>query len=87
MTEREGLRGNDESPQGLTPAQWAAYKADSSKCIFCGDGGIVGGSFEYCGDSPSQKVTCEKCGASWFDDFTLTSVSGVEIPDPVEGGP
>lgn len=80
----EYILGLEGCPETLTLEQWAAYKADFTRCLFCGNADIDGGSWEFYGGGPSQKITCNNCGGTWFDDYKFIGVSGIELPDPDE---
>lgn len=56
-------------------------KAKGNKCPACGSGSIDGwGHPDYDGDSMTQDVACNTCGATWKDNYRLVGFSDLEIP-------
>lgn len=77
------ILGEDETPDGLTPEQWAAYQAESGECPFCRSSNIEGGPMEFY-SGPCQKIACLECGAEWDDVYILKTIDIQEMPMPQE---
>ena len=69
-----------ELPPGRVPTeeQQARYlECGGTHCPFCGDDGtnLEGGSFQCDAGIAWQDMTCNACGSSWTDRYTLTHVT------------
>jgi transposase-like protein len=51
-------------------------KEGGSRCPFCKSGNIEGtAGFDYAGDMIFQDITCNSCGETWTDEYTLTGIT------------
>ncbi|GEM_PF-886517 len=60
--------------------QKTIYLGASNQCPFCHTNDINGGEQEYESGTISQRVACVKCGARWWDVYTLTDVEVINRP-------
>lgn len=49
-------------------------------CPFCESTDFSGGDFEVALTKATQKVECNECGGTWYDEYTLTGYSPDEDP-------
>ena len=49
-----------------------------SRCLSCQSHDIEGGSVEIISGAAWQPVSCNSCGATWNDTYTLTGVEDFE---------
>lgn len=57
-------------------------KDEGSLCPICRSGQIEGGSFDFEGNSVSQRVCCLECDNEWVDIYILSDVTLLSAIDP-----
>lgn len=59
----------------LTEKQEQAYlEAAGTRCPYCGYDDVTGGPVTVDAGGCSQEISCEKCGAGWYDLYTLAGI-------------
>ena len=58
----------------LTTKQIKDYNEDPNHCPYCGEGFIIGDSFDMDSGCVTQEVTCEDCGESWVDEYEFVGI-------------
>lgn len=59
-------------------------KRGDNCCPFCGFDQVEGGGVDVNEDEASQEVTCQRCLASWYDEYKLTGYTVINEPEAVE---
>jgi len=68
----------DDKVKGLTAKRKRSYLRRGGNCPYCGSYAITGDSVDIEGAGASQEVSCQECGRSWRDVYTLTNVEEIE---------